>query len=120
MKKLFVALICIGLMNNAVAISPIRAWKCRPSNPSADCSPAEINSSKNWFKNAKIGALAALGTALAAIGLSVTIQQLQNERNKAEMSGRERIQQSMEKIREAQAAAKSIQRSETPQMGINY
>ncbi len=84
MRKLIITLLSIGLLSNSiVAISPLRVYKCRPSNPSADCSQGELDSARNWFKNAKIGALTTFVTLLAAFGIAVTVYQLQQEQVEA-------------------------------------
>ncbi len=81
MKKLIISLLCIGLFTNSIsAISLVRAWECRPSAPKTNCSQADRDAAKKWFRNAKIGALSVLAAALAALGLIVGMSQLQKEK----------------------------------------
>lgn len=112
MKKLIVSLLCIGLLSNLVsAVSMVRIWRCRPSNPSTDCTQKERDIVEEWFRSAKLDELKALIAELAAIGTRVSMSQLQREQ--ATLTTKpldERLRQQSEQFRETQKAIEDMQR----------
>lgn len=104
MKKLLAVLICLGLISNSViAISPLRAWKCRPSNPQPGCSQAEKDAAKNFFKTATAATLGTLAAVLAAFGITVGAYQLSKEKEAAtKPSEAERMREAGRQMRELQ------------------
>lgn len=105
MKKLLAVMLCIGLLSNSVnAISSLRVWQCRPTNPQSDCSLAEQDASKKVFKTATMTTLGALAAILTALGVAaVTLSLLKREKEAAIQSGstlREQMQAAIQRKKE--------------------
>lgn len=81
MKKLFAAVLCIGLLSSSLsAINLLRTWQCRPTNPQPNCSQRDKNDANDVFKTTSLEKLAEL---LAESGITATAYQLQKEREAA-------------------------------------
>ncbi len=120
MKKFIAMLICLGFLTTSVsAITPLRVWECRPSNPNTSCSKEEKESAARWFKNAKTGALITLGAALALVGITATAYQLQAEKDKALKSKGRPVDWDMVANKEAQAKKGLKDVSEEPEVVLS-